>query len=89
MGLLCLSLQHARRHCDARRPQQSEAQARARYDAGLAGLVEVAEAQNLLAGAEYQNGLARVDVWRSLLARAVAQGNIAAFIELLRTSGVK
>ena len=29
--------------------QQSEAQARARYDAGLAGIIEVAEAQNLLA----------------------------------------
>jgi outer membrane protein TolC len=69
--------------------QQSETQARARYDAGLAGIVEVAEAQNLLAGAEYQNGLARVDVWRSLLARAIAQGNITPFIELLRTSGVK
>jgi outer membrane protein TolC len=69
--------------------QQSEAQARARYDAGLAGIVEVADAQNLLAGAEYQNGVARVDVWRSLLARAIAQGNLAPFIELLRTSGVK
>jgi outer membrane protein TolC len=69
--------------------QQSEAQARARYDAGLAGIVEVADAQNLLAGAEYQNGAARVDVWRSLLARAIAQGNLASFIELLRTSGVK
>ena len=69
--------------------QQSEAQARARYDAGLAGIVEVAEAQNLLAGAEYQNGVARVDVWRSLLARAIAQGTLVPFLELLRTSGVK
>jgi outer membrane protein TolC len=69
--------------------QQSEAQARARYDAGLAGIVEVAEAQNLLVGAEYQNGVARVDVWRALLAHALAQGTIAPFIELLRTTGVK
>jgi hypothetical protein len=69
--------------------QQSEAQARARYDAGLAGIVEVAEAQNLLAGAEYLNGVARVDVWRSLLTRAVAQGDLTPFIEMLRTSGVK
>jgi outer membrane protein TolC len=69
--------------------QQSEAQARARYDAGLAGIVEVAEAQNLLAGAEYQNGAARVDVWRSLLARAIAQGDITPFIDLLRAPGVK
>jgi outer membrane protein len=68
--------------------QQSEAQARARYDAGLAGITEVAEAQSLLAGAEYQNAAARVDVWRALLAQAVAQGNLASFVELLRGSGV-
>jgi outer membrane protein TolC len=69
--------------------QQSEAQARARYDAGLAGLVEVADAQNLLAAAEYQDAAARVDLWRALLAKAVAQGNLASFIELLRASRVQ
>ena len=69
--------------------QQSEAQARARYDAGLAGIVEVAEAQNLLAGAEYQDAAARVDVWRALLANAVAQGNLASLVDLLRASGVQ
>ena len=69
--------------------QQSEAQARARYDAGLAGIVEVADAQNLLAGAEYQDASARVDVWRALLARAVAQGDVASFVALLRASGVQ
>ncbi|MBW8863179.1 MAG: TolC family protein, partial [Acidobacteria bacterium] len=67
--------------------QQSEAQARARYDAGLAAIVEVAEAQNLVASAEYQDRAARVDVWRALLARAVAQGSLASLIELLRASG--
>jgi len=69
--------------------QQSEAQARARYDAGLAGITEVAEAQNLLAGAEYQNAAARVDVWRALLTRAVAQGSLASFVESLRAPGVQ
>jgi outer membrane protein TolC len=68
--------------------QQSEAQARARYDAGLAGIIEVAEAQNLLAGAEYQEAAARVDVWRALLAKAMAQGTLASFVDLLRASGV-
>ena len=53
------------------------------------GIVEVAEAQNLLAGAEYQDAAARVDVWRALLARAVAQGSLAAFADLLRTPGVQ
>ncbi|HKE88099.1 MAG TPA: TolC family protein [Vicinamibacterales bacterium] len=69
--------------------QQSEAQARARYQAGLASIVEVAEAQNLLAGAEYQNAVARVDVWRALLSLAVANGTVASFIDQLRTSGVQ
>ncbi|HET9358223.1 MAG TPA: TolC family protein [Vicinamibacterales bacterium] len=69
--------------------RQSEAQARARYEAGLAGIVDVADAQHLLAGAEYQDGVARVDVWRSLLARAIAHGDITPFIEVLGASGVK
>jgi outer membrane protein len=69
--------------------QQSETQARARYDAGLAGITEVAEAQNLLAGAEYQDAAARVDVWRALLANAVAQGSLASLVDLLRASGVQ
>jgi outer membrane protein len=68
--------------------RESEAQARARYDAGLASIVEVAESQALLAQAEYQNAVARVDVWRALLAQAVARGNVGTFIELVRGSGV-
>ncbi len=39
--------------------QQSESQARARYQAGLASIVEVADAQSLLAQAEVQDQLAR------------------------------
>jgi outer membrane protein TolC len=69
--------------------QQSEAQARARYEAGLASIVEVADAQGLLAQAEYQDAVARVDVWRALLAQAVAQGSMMSFIELMRVSGVQ
>jgi outer membrane protein TolC len=69
--------------------QQSETQARARYDAGLASITEVAEAQNLLAGAEYQDAAAKIDVWRALLARAVAQGSLSSFLDLLRASGVQ
>lgn len=64
--------------------QQSETQARARYDAGLATLVEVADAQSLLAQAELQDQLARLDVWRALLAAAAAQGDLAPFLTILR-----
>jgi outer membrane protein len=69
--------------------RQTEAQARARYDAGLASIVEVAEAQSLLVEAEYQNAVARVDVWRTLLAQAVARGDVSPFIELVRRSGAQ
>ena len=64
--------------------RQSEGQARARYDAGLATIVEVADAQSLLAQAEVQDQLARVDVWRALLTTAVADGDIQRFLALIR-----
>lgn len=64
--------------------RQSEAQARARYEAGLASIVEVADTQSLLAQAEYQDAAARIDVWRALLADAVAHGDIAPFVDLVR-----
>jgi outer membrane protein TolC len=63
--------------------QQSESQARARYQAGLAGLVEVADAQSLLAQAEYQDRIARVDLWRALLAEGAARGDLASFLALV------
>ena len=66
--------------------QQSESQARARYQAGLASIVEVADAQSLLAQAEVQDQLARIDVWRALLAQAAAQGTLTPFLSLVNPS---
>lgn len=63
--------------------RQSEAQASARYQAGLASIVEVADTQSLLAQAEYQDAVARVDVWRALLAEAVAHGDLTPFVTLV------
>jgi outer membrane protein len=60
--------------------QQTESQARARYQAGLASIVEVADAQSLLAQAEVQDQLARIDVWRAWLAESVAHGTLAPFL---------
>jgi outer membrane protein len=64
--------------------QQSEVQARARYEAGLATILDVADAQSLLAQAEAQDQLARVDVWRALLASATAKGDLTPFLAMLR-----
>ena len=63
--------------------RQSEAQASARYQAGLASIVEVADTQSLLAQAEYQDAEARIDVWRALLADAVAHGDLTPFVTLV------
>ena len=63
--------------------EQSERQARSVYDAGIATVIEVAQAQSMLAQAEVQNQLARVDVWRALLAVAVASGDLRPFLTIL------
>jgi outer membrane protein len=64
--------------------RQSVTQATARYQAGLASIVEVADAQSLAAQSETQDQIARVDVWRALLAQAVAGGAIEPFLKLIQ-----
>jgi outer membrane protein TolC len=59
----------------------SESQARARYQNGLASVIEVAEAQRLLAQAEADDAVARLGVWRALLAAAQARGDLTPFLE--------
>jgi outer membrane protein TolC len=61
-----------------------ESQARARYQNGLASVVEVAEAQRLLAQAEADDAVARLGVWRALLAAAQAHGDLTPLLERLR-----
>ena len=53
-----------------------EQQSRARYDAGLATIVEVADAQRLLLQAEVGNAIATLSVWQALVAEAAATGDI-------------
>ena len=55
-------------------------QAQARYRAGLATLVEAADAQRTLAQAEIEDGLAKLNVWRALLALRAAEGDLAPFL---------
>jgi len=63
----------------------SETQSHARYDASLATLVEVADAEGILAQAEVDDAIARLNVWRSLFGVAYAQGNLQPFLDALRT----
>jgi outer membrane protein TolC len=62
----------------------SETQSRARYAASLATLVEVAEAEGLLAQAEMDDAVARLNVWHSLFNVAYAQGDLEPFLSVLR-----
>ncbi len=55
-------------------------QASARYEAGLGNIDAVAEAQRLLTQAEIDDVLARLSVWRGLLAIATAAGDIQPFV---------
>ena len=62
----------------------TQQRARARYDSGLANITEVAEAQHLLAQAETDEAVARLGVWRALLAAAQAAGDLTPFLDQLR-----
>ena len=63
--------------------RQTETQSRARYQSGLATVVEVAEAENLLAQAEMDDTVARLNVWRGLFGVAYAQGDLQSFLQAL------
>lgn len=65
--------------------RQSEAQALARFHAGLGTIVDVAEAQSLLVQAEMDDSLARLSIWRALAGLASAQGDLAPFINTVNS----
>ena len=61
--------------------QETELRARVRYENGLTNVVEVADAQRLLAQAEVDDAVARLGVWRALLQAARIQGDIRPFLQ--------
>jgi outer membrane protein TolC len=63
--------------------KQSESQQRARFQAGLATVVDVAAAENLLVQAEADDALARLNVWRAMAGVAAARGDLAPFLSQL------
>jgi outer membrane protein TolC len=62
----------------------TENQERARYQAGLATLVDVSDAQSLLVEAEIDDALARLAVWQNLASVAASQGDLAPFLQFLK-----
>jgi outer membrane protein TolC len=81
----------AARKIAANAPRQLQAardartQASARYDSGLGSVVEVAEAERLLADAEAQVAVATLAVWRARLAQAVVEGDLTSFVRQAET----
>ena len=65
----------------------AELQATARYKAGLGTIVEVADAQRLLAQTEIDDSLARLAIWRAMLAVSTAQGDIEPFLKAAASEG--
>jgi outer membrane protein len=64
-----------------------EQQTLARYQAGLAQAVDVADAQRALAQAEADDAVARLEVRRAALLVARAAGNLAPFFASVRAAG--
>jgi outer membrane protein TolC len=61
----------------------TEDQERSRYQAGLATLIDVADAQSLLVQAETDDALARLAVWQNLASVAASQGDLQPFLQFL------
>jgi outer membrane protein len=63
-----------------RAAQEALKQSLARYESGLNTFIDVADAQRSLTQAEIDDALARLNVWRCLLALAAVQGDLSPVI---------
>lgn len=64
--------------------RDADSQARARYESGLASIIEVADADSLLVQAETDDALAHLAVWNDIALLAAAHGDLQPFLHLLR-----
>ena len=64
--------------------RQSEQQQRARFQSGLATVIEVAAAESLLVQAESDDAVARLNVWRALAGVAAARGDLTPLTSQLK-----
>ena len=56
-------------------------QAKARYQAGLAPIDDLAQAERLVVQAEIDDSVARLSVWRALLQLDASRGDIQPFVQ--------
>ena len=69
--------------------QETLTRSNTRYEFGLTNITEVAEAHRLLAQAEIDDAVARLAVWRALLAAAKLQGDLKPFLEQVAKAPIK
>jgi outer membrane protein TolC len=74
---------------EVRAAQETLQRARVRYEYGLTDITEVAEAQRLIAQAEIDDAVARLGLWRALLATARSQGDVKPFLQRVARTPVK
>jgi len=70
-----------------RAAQETLTRAKTRYEFGLANITEMADAQRLLAQAEIDDSVAKIAVWRAMLAAAKLQGDLKPLLQ--QASGKK
>lgn len=66
--------------------QETLERAKVRYEYGLTNIVEVADAQRLVAHAEIDAAVSKLAVWRAMLAGAKLQGDLASFLKQAASS---
>ncbi|MDQ3009668.1 MAG: TolC family protein [Acidobacteriota bacterium] len=64
--------------------QETLTRAKVRYEYGLTNIVEVADAQRLVAQAEIDAAVAKLAVWRAMLIQARLQGDLKPFLEKVK-----
>jgi outer membrane protein TolC len=69
--------------------REAEVRARARYEAQLANITEVADAERLLTQAEIDDSVARLSVWRARLAAAKVRGDLKPFLQGVTSAPVR
>ncbi|HYL61061.1 MAG TPA: TolC family protein [Candidatus Methylomirabilis sp.] len=60
--------------------KESEVQQRARFQSGLATVIDVATAESVLVQAEADDAVAHLNIWRSLAVVAAARGDLTPFL---------
>ncbi len=64
--------------------QETLTRAKVRYEYGLTNIVEVADAQRLVTQAEIEAAVAKLAIWRAVLAGAKLQGDLKPFLDQIK-----